>query len=50
MSRTVGDAEAKLRKYGGNPRVVLGEPEVTSFPLSSEIDFILLGCNTLKEK
>lgn len=28
VSRTFGDAEAKLLKTGGNPKVVIAEPEI----------------------
>jgi protein phosphatase 2C family protein 2/3 len=28
VSRTFGDIEAKLVKYGGNPEVVIAEPEI----------------------
>ena len=28
VSRTIGDIEAKLVKYGGNPKVVIPEPEI----------------------
>ena len=45
VSRSFGDIEAKLIKTGGNPNVVISTPDITSFKLSSEIDFIILGCN-----
>lgn len=41
----MGDAEAKLKKYGGNSKVILCEPEITSFKLNTECDFVMLGCN-----
>lgn len=28
VCRTIGDIEAKLVKYGGNPNVVIAEPEI----------------------
>jgi len=28
VSRTFGDVEAKLLKYGGNPNVVIADPEI----------------------
>lgn len=34
VSRTFGDAEAKLPQFGGNPRVVVASPEITSFKLN----------------
>lgn len=31
VCRTFGDIEAKLPKYGGNPKVVISTPEIKSF-------------------
>lgn len=31
VSRTFGDIEAKLPKFGGNPKVVIAEPEIDTF-------------------
>ena len=45
VSRTLGDIEAKMPKYGGNPNVVIPTPDIFSFRLTSEQDFIFLGCN-----
>jgi protein phosphatase 2C family protein 2/3 len=28
VSRTFGDAEAKISKFGGNPKVVISDPEI----------------------
>lgn len=33
VSRTFGDIEAKLEVFGGNPKVVVCEPEIVSFKL-----------------
>ena len=33
VSRTFGDAEAKLARYGGNPNVVVATPEIKSFKI-----------------
>lgn len=43
VSRTFGDIEAKLKKYGGNPKVVIAQPDIKSFKLKQDYDFILLG-------
>lgn len=43
VSRTVGDIDAKLPKYGGNPRVVVATPDIFSFDLEPNHDFIFLG-------
>ena len=46
VSRTIGDAEAKLEKYGGNPNVVISEPEIFYYDLTkNDIDFFILGCD-----
>jgi protein phosphatase 2C family protein 2/3 len=45
----MGDAEAKLPKYNGIPNVISAEPEVFSFKISDEHDFLILGCNSLKK-
>ena len=33
VSRTLGDPEAKLKIIGGNPKVVISEPEIKSFKI-----------------
>lgn len=46
VSRTFGDIEAKLEKYGGKPGVVSGEPEISQFTIDeSTNDCIILGCD-----
>lgn len=50
VSRTFGDFEAKLQKYGGNPNVVIVEPEIFEVPIDSSSDFILLGCDGLFDR
>ncbi len=45
VSRTFGDIEAKLEKFGGNPNVVIAEPEIQMVQLTDQTDFIVLGCN-----
>ena len=47
MSRTFGDIEAKLEKYGGNPNVVIATPEIKSFKIDDSHDFIVLACITI---
>lgn len=44
VSRTFGDAEAKLKSHGGNPNVIIAEPDIKSFKLTENNDFIILGC------
>ena len=43
VSRTFGDIEAKLSKYGGNPNVIIAEPEITAFQVKDEYDYVVLG-------
>lgn len=47
VSRTFGDIEAKLTKYGGNPHVVIATPDIRSFKVTKEHDFIILGCKDI---
>ena len=42
--------EAKLSKYGGIQGVVVAEPEITSFPITDSLDFIVLGCDGIFDK
>ena len=50
VSRTFGDAEAKITKHGGNPKVVIAEPEIKSFRITKDHDFIVLGCDGIFDK
>lgn len=50
VSRTFGDVEAKLTKFGGNPNVVIAEPEIWDFKIDSSCDFIMLACDGIFEK
>lgn len=43
VSRTFGDIEAKMEKLGGNPLVVVAEPEIKSFKIADDHDFIALA-------
>ena len=45
VSRTFGDIEAKLEKYGGNPNVVVAEPEIRVAELNDNSDFLILASN-----
>ena len=44
VSRAVGDIHAKFPKYCGNPRVVIAEPDIKSFVVEDNCDFVFLGC------
>ena len=51
VSRTVGDAAAKITSLGGNPKVVISEPDIYCFDLDKEdIDFVILGCDGIYDQ
>ena len=46
VSRTIGDPEAKLSKFGGNNKVVINEPDIYYYNLDKDdIDYFILGCD-----
>ncbi len=46
VSRTFGDIEAKLQKYGGKEGVIIAQPEISQFTVRPDFhDFIILGCD-----
>ena len=50
VSRTFGDVEAKIAKYGGNPNVVVATPEIKSFRITKDHDFIVMACDGIFDK
>lgn len=50
VSKTIGDIEAKLAKYEGNPNVVVADPDVTAFEIKENHDFIVIGCDGIFDK
>ena len=48
VSRTIGDLEAKSTKYGGNPNVVIAEPDIQVHKIRPDFDYILLACKIIK--
>ncbi len=50
VSRTFGDIEAKLEKFGGNAKVVVAEPEIKSFKIIPDHDFIVLASDGIFDK
>jgi len=50
VSRTFGDIEAKLEKFGGNPNVVIADPEIQMIQLNDQTDFIVLGCDGIYDR
>ena len=47
VTRSMGDIEAKLPELGGNPKAVIATPEIRSFSINTESDFILLASASL---
>jgi protein phosphatase 2C family protein 2/3 len=50
VCRTFGDPEAKLQFRGGNPNVVMADPDITQFKISKDHDFIALGSDGIFDK
>ena len=50
ISRAFGNIDAKTEKYGGNPNVVIVDPEIKSFSVTPEIDFLMIATDSLFEK
>lgn len=50
VCRTFGDPEAKLEYRGGNPNVVMAEPEIKVFSISKHHDFIVLASDGIFDK
>ena len=49
VSRAFGDLDAKIEKYGGNPNVLIVDPEIKSFKISHELDFLMLATDSIFE-
>lgn len=50
VSRTFGDIEAKNPSSGGNPKVLVCEPEIKAFKLSSGFDFVVMASDGIFDK
>jgi protein phosphatase PTC2/3 len=51
VCRTFGDVEAKMRRFGGNPNVVVCVPEIKAFKIEeNEHDFVILGCDGIFDR
>ncbi|MDR3737158.1 MAG: PP2C family protein-serine/threonine phosphatase [Acidobacteriaceae bacterium] len=50
VSRTFGDAEAKLPQCGGNPNVVIATPDIISFKIADDHDFIVMGSDGIFDR
>ncbi|OMJ77456.1 hypothetical protein SteCoe_22932 [Stentor coeruleus] len=49
VSRAFGDLDAKCPRIGGNPKVVIVEPDIKSFKITQDFDFLLLGTDSFFE-
>ena len=46
VSRTIGDIEAKETNFGGNPNVIISEPDIFIYDIIEDnIDFFIMGCD-----
>ena len=50
VCRTFGDIDAKIEKRGGNPYVVIATPEIKSFRIAEEHDFIVIASDGIFDK
>jgi protein phosphatase 2C family protein 2/3 len=50
VSRTFGDIEAKRARFGGNPNVIISDPEIRTFKMQSNYDFIFIGCDGIFDR
>lgn len=50
VARTFGDPEAKIPQLKGNPNVVIHTPDIKTFKIQKEHDFIALGCDGIFDK
>ena len=51
VSRTIGDAKAKLEKFGGRPFVIIPVPDVYVYDFFKDnIDYIIMGCDGIFDR
>jgi protein phosphatase 2C family protein 2/3 len=50
VSRTFGDVTAKFKKYGGNPKGVIVDPEIFKIVPNSKTDFIMMGSDGIFDR
>ena len=43
ISRSFGDIKVKFPQYGGNPNVLIAEPDIKTFRIKEKDDFMILG-------
>lgn len=50
VARTFGDIEAKRARFGGNPNVIISDPEIRCFKIEPNFDFIVIGCDGIFDR
>lgn len=50
VSRTFGDMDAKLTKFGGSPGIIVSTPEIRKIEITNSLDFIIMGSDGIFEK
>ena len=51
VSRTIGDAKAKIKKLGGKPNVIIPVPDIYTFDFYKDnIDYFILGCDGIFDR
>ena len=50
VSRSFGDPEAKISSLGGNPEVLLAVPDIKSFKIKKDTDFMIIGCDGIFDR
>jgi serine/threonine protein phosphatase PrpC len=45
VSRTFGDIEIKLEKFGGKKNVVVSTPDIVEFELNDQYNFLVIACD-----
>ena len=41
---------AKMEKYGGNAKCIISDPDIFTIPISSDLDFILIGSDGIFDR
>jgi protein phosphatase PTC2/3 len=50
VSRSFGDIEAKLPRYGGHRQIIVADPEIRVFSVEDSMDYVLLACDGIFDK
>ena len=51
VSRTIGDAKAKLEKFGGMPNIIVPEPDIYVYDFyKDDIDYFIMGCDGIFDR